>query len=589
MTNQFFDAESYVSNFLSANKDELIKFSEENGFSFSEDQLIYIQSHFRDEKKALPTYNQLYFFNRINEILLREKRNCAISSVSTKDAEASIILDTAKDLLEKKKLCQKKLFGPTPISHVALTASEYLRYIDCCEDNSYFLPADKAKYSNYYVHLSDNVPLFALADASKRSTASQEDEDEKTAIALLLPIGEMTDAEYTKNSTEFFNLSEIKTAVTDYKTVSNYLGLLEILSAKTNGIFVDLSRIPETEKDENGKVTSLEPLLFACSGRYVFDLSPSELPYLKSVSIKYGLSITVFATRNDSELFILDKTNNPSFCFKFDFIQRLMNALTPSNYIFTKENTEPIGAKLSVFLSDKKDTVQKTYLANKMLSFTQSVACASSRDITNAPYKTAAVATLDAITSLVAKGIPKSAIKLSINYSLRANTYDSTELGKNFAAILGAYRTMIELCVSDSAPQISYNQNVLSITVLASAKKHIKATKSNFNGKESFIYFMPIFYDSCGIPVYQKYRESIKLFYSLFEKDLICSAFYANENISSTIQNASLTSSIEYTESFDITEYALSRGILFESKKELPLSNDLIFIGKNRSLTATEE
>ena len=111
MQNQTFNAESYATNFLSASKAELIRFSAENGFSFSEEDLIFIQSHFRDQKKALPTYNQLQFFNKIAEIRAKEKTNCAISAVATNSPERSVIIETAKDLLEKKKVSQKKLFG----------------------------------------------------------------------------------------------------------------------------------------------------------------------------------------------------------------------------------------------------------------------------------------------------------------------------------------------------------------------------------------------------------------------------------------------------------------------------------------------
>ena len=585
MTNQNFDKESYVSNFLSANKEELVRFSKENGFSFSEEQLVYMQSHFRDEKKALPTYNQLCFFNKINEILISKKRNLAISSVSAKDAEASIILDTAKDLLEKKKLCQKKLFGSAPISYVARTASEYLRYVDCCENKNHFLPSSQAQRSNYYVHLNDNIPLFSLADVSKNATTSNEDEN--SAIALLYPIVEMTDEEYSKNASAFFG--SVKTVIADYKTIPNYLGLLEILYKETDGIFVDLSRLPNVEKDGNGKVNSLDPLVFSCVGYHVFDISPSDLPYLNSISAKYGLAVVVFATRNDSELFILDKTSNPAFCFKFDFISRLINYQAPSNYIFASEKDNPVGKKRPVFLSDKSDSAQRTYMANKLLSFTQTVACASSRDIIDAPYKTSAVATLDAITSLIVKGIPKSAITLSIHYNLLSETDDETELGKNFASILGAYRTMIELCVSDFDPQISYNSTARNITVLASAKKQIKSTKSSFGSEESFIYFMPFAYDDYGIPDYQKYREAIKLFYALFEKDEIGSAFYVNENLFSTMSNASSGTSIDYSESFNFEKFSSARGILFETKNALSVSDAQVFVAKNLPKVISKE
>ncbi len=577
MISQKFEPESFVSNFLSADKIELVKFSKENGFSFSEDLLVYIQEHYRNKKKVLPTYNQLDFFNKINELILREKRNCAIGSVFAKDAEASIIFDTAKDLLAKKNLCQKKLLGPTPINYVAQTASEYLRYIDCSESASYFLPAEQASYSNYYVHLSDKKPLFSLIDTSKSTKKSKS--EKKIAIAMLSPIEECSYDEYTKSANNFFSAPDVKSHISNYKTVSNYLGLLKLLSTETDGIFVDLSKLSDVKKDENGIVTTLDPLLFACHGRCVFDITPEDLPTLRSISEKHGLSVTIFATRNDSELFILDKTYNPAFCFKFDFIQSLMNIQSANPYSFTKE--ADLGPKIPVFLSDKKDGSIKSYYANNFLAFTQTVASASARELKDSPYKTAAITALDAIGTLIAKGTPKSAIKLSIHYTLLSETNNEIELGKNFAAILGAYRTMIELCVSDSNPQISYSVNKRDITVLASARKQIRRTKNSFDNEESFVYFLPVFYDELGIPDYKKYRETIKFFYSLLEKDSISSSFYVNENITSVISSAASKSSIVYSDFFNAEEFKLSRGILFETKEEILAENLVIFIGKN--------
>ena len=143
MTDQFFDKESLVKNFLSADKESLMKMSFDNGYQFLEEEVLYIQSHLRYQKKALPTYNQLDFFNEISKIRQKEKINFAISSVATDSPERSIILDTAKDLLEKKNICQEKLFGPTPLSFASLTASNYLKYIGCAEKESFFIPSDK--------------------------------------------------------------------------------------------------------------------------------------------------------------------------------------------------------------------------------------------------------------------------------------------------------------------------------------------------------------------------------------------------------------------------------------------------------------
>ena len=586
MQNQTFNAESYATNFLSASKAELIRFSAENGFSFSEEDLIFIQSHFRDQKKALPTYNQLQFFNKIAEIRAKEKTNCAISAVATNSPERSVIIETAKDLLEKKKVSQKKLFGATPLSYASLTASEYLKYIDCAESASFFLPSEQSAQSDYYIHTNNGIPLFSLVNSDptqnvKSSKAEDEEPIQKSAIALLSPIFEMSDEDYLARAKDFFSLSTVKEYIKNEKRLISAFGLFDILIKETNGILVNLANIPEAKKDENEKVLSLTTLTDDCHGKYVFDLEPHKAVFLDTLAEEYGLRVNNFALRNYSKLFSLKKEKNPTFCFKFDFLHELMTRPISKKYVFSSEANEAIGSKNPVFLTSKKANETRTYSAEKTLSFTKNIAYATSRNLKKSPYKTSAVTVLDAINALVAKGVPKESIKLSIHYALLSQNDDPLELGKNFASILGAYRTMIELCVSDSQPQISYDPSKRSITAIASAKSQIKKLNTVFSEKESFIYFLPICYDSDGIPDYAKYRYILKYFYLLFEKDALLSSYSVNENMTSVILGASQRNNLSFAENAILENFALSRGILVETFKELPQEESLIFIGKN--------
>ena len=100
---------------------------------------------------------------------------------------------------------------------------------------------------------------------------------------------------------------------------------------------------------------------------------------------------------------------------------------------------------------------------------------------------------------------------------------------------------------------------------------------------------MPFAYDDYGIPDYQKYREAIKLFYALFEKDEIGSAFYVNENLFSTMSNASSGTSIDYSESFNFEKFSSARGILFETKNALSVSDAQVFVAKNLPKVISKE
>lgn len=581
MTNQNFDFESYATNFLSANVAELIRFSQEHEFSFSEKELIYIQSHFINQKRALPTYNQLNFFNHIALIRKHKKTDYSVDIVSAADEDASIIMQTAKDLLKKKNLCQARLFDAMPLSYAAKTASEYLRYLDCAQNTRFFAPASCADSQSYYIH-TDGKPLFSLLNTNAVVREKEEFSviGEKSVIAILSPNYELSTEEYEKQATEFFNSPDVKAYVSEYKAVNGDFGLLDFLIKENQGVSLNLSKIPEAKKDESGKAFDLTDILYACRGRYIFDINPLNSASLSRLAEEYKLSVNVFATRNYSNLFTLYGESNPAFCFKFDFLSELMSFKEARKYIFTGESSMPIGNKNPIFLTDGKSEPNRTYSAEKLLIFTKNIATATSRNARSAPFKTAAFAVLDAITALVAKGVSKNSISLSIHYTLLSGTDDPTELGKNFATILGAYRTMIELCISDYEPQISYSDTKRSITVVASAKPSPRKLKSVFTKEETFVYFLPVQYDSYGNPDYQKYRYLIKYFSILLEKNAVLSAFAINENFSTIISSANQDNSFEYSEKFDAGVTELKRGIVFETVKELPLDNSIFLIGK---------
>lgn len=590
MINQSFDFESYANNFLSANVAELIKFSQENDFSFTEKELIYIQSHFRDQKRALPTYNQLNFFNCIALIRKARKKDYSVDTASATDEDASEIMQTAKDLLQKKSLCQARLFEAMPLPYAAQTASEYLRYVDCAQNARFFAPASLGDSKGYYIH-TDGKPLFSLLNANDVTRKEEEFSviGEKSAIAILSPNYELSTEEYEKQATEFLTSPEVKAYVSEYKSVNGDLGLLDFLIKEDRGISVNLSKIPETKKDENGKAFDLTDILYACRGRYVFDINPLNSASLSRLAEERNLSVNVFATRNYSNLFTVDGESNPAFCFKFDFLSELMSFKEARKYIFTGESSMPIGNKIPVFLTDGKSDSGRTYSAEKLLIFTKNIATATARNAKSSPFKTAAFAVLDAVTALVAKGVSKNSISLSIHYTLLSGTDDPTELGKNFATILGAYRTMIELCVSDLEPQTEYSDTKRSITVVASAKPSPRKLKSVFTKEETFVYFLPVQYDSYGNPDYQKYRYLIKYFSVLLEKDAVLSSFAINENLYSVISNALQGNSFEYSENFSNDPSKLTRGILFETAKNLSVDDSVVLIGKNLPLPQIKE
>lgn len=576
--NGIIDAETYINGFPLMPNSEIPAFLMANNLSFTPQQLIFIRDHFRNEKRALPTYNQILFFDTLNRIRKAQKKEYSIYSASA-DEGADSIMQTSKDLLSKSKTIKRTFSGAMTLSFASEIASEYLKHIGYAEKSSGFIPPQSINSYDYYIHTNDNTPLFVYSNNSNATPEQPTSNPTHNTIVMLFPLNSTFDEEYSNHVNEFLSLQEINAIISDHTTVNNEYGLFSILMKETNGIYVNLSTIPQIEKDESGKVLYLTSLISDCKGKHIFSTNNASIEIIKRIAEHYSLEIRIFAIKNNSKLFTLEPTKNPAFSFTFPFLQKILGFKEHQEYIFSKESNAPIDKKENVYLTDNRSFSCQTYSAEKILNFGKMLASASARELNTSPHNSAAITVIDSINSLIAKGVSKNSISLSIHYSLLNGTDDSRELGKNLASILGAYRSMIELCVSDVKPQIIYNTNKRSIVVVATAKPPKKQIKNIFSNGNSHIYFYNQKFKEDGLIDFQKYRAFIKYFYSLIEDDIIISAFSVNENFSSVFQSASQNTNIMLESDFSDISFQNSHGIIFETHEMISITDDIFYIG----------
>lgn len=569
-----------VKDFNSMNSNQLSELVQRNEFSFSIDQLIFIQGYFKNEKKSLPTYEQLFFFDTLNKIKISKKEDLAIFSATAEEGTDSI-MQASRDLLTKRSLCKLKTYGAMPVSVAANIASEYLKYVGYGENDKAFISAFGKKNLGYYIHTDDDIPLFTFA--SGEQTADTEEETPlpyENAFVMLCPACDMDYSEYKERVLTFSDIPEVSSVIAEFNAIEEDYGIYGILSKEKRGIFVNLAGIPEVEKDENGRVLKLSTLISSCIGRYVFTTHNTSVGLLNRIANEHSLLAFVFAARNVSGSFTLETIKNPDFSFNLDFLRRISQFKAHCEYRFSQEIDQPLGKRQNVFLTDGRSPIRQTYRAEKTLDFGSTIACATSRKLSSTPHKSAAISVLDAVTSLVTKGVAKNAISLRISYTLLGNTDDSIELGKNLSAVLGAYRSMIELCVSDYSPIIMYNKSKRDITVLASAKPPIKRIKSEFFCKSTKVYFIPYTYIEDGMPNYADYRTKLYDFYAMLDKNYVKSTFAVNENLSTIIKNIPTEYTFELDTAVNTNDQVLSHGILFEVDENTRLDFEPMYIGK---------
>lgn len=572
----------YINGFNFMTKEQLSDFATLNDLSFSTEQLLYIQSYFKNERNMFPTVEQIKFFDELNRIRIAKKEDFSIFS-ATAEENTECIMEASRDLLSKYSISKNKPYGAMSMSTVASIASSYLEYIGCAENDDAFIPSHgKGDLSYYIIHSGDEIPIFSLNIGNKQNEAAttKEFSPKSNTFIMLVPSTNMTSEEYYERAYSFFSSPEISSAVYEKKTVPEGFGLFDILSKEENGIFVNLSRIPEIEKDSFGRVLHLSALTSSCIGRYVFATSNTSIGPINRVANELSLFACVFAARNSTNGFTLEPTKHPQFSFDFKFLNNVLSFKSHKEYRFSSETDEPLGERKNIYLTDTRIASRKTYRAEKILDFGKTVACATSRSLMSAPHRTAAIAVLDAITSLVSKGVPKSSISLHISYTLLSGTESPVDLGKNLAAVLGAYRSMIELAVSDSSPILTYDNAKREIIVVASAKPPLRRIRASLKTNGTTLYFIPFEYNQDGMPNYQSYRKSLDFFYALLENEQICAAFAVNENLFTIVENALVNEDFEISESLDKSSLSSAHGLLIELRNENVSYPSAIFIGK---------
>ena len=493
--NENINLEAYVNGFPFMSNDELVNFARNNQLSFSLEQLIFIRDYFKNEKKAFPTYNQIMFFDAINKVRKSQKKDYSIYSASATDG-AHDIIESSKDMLTKKGAIKKKIYGAMPLSFASEIASEYLKQLGLSENSKHFLPANKAPFSEYYIHTDDDIPLFTYSNpnnSQQKNTVFQTPPNATNShntLVMIYPTEGMGYNEYNARTDGFLSLPEIAPMISDSTTINSPYGIFNVLMKERNGIFVNLSEIPEIEKDEYGKVRYLTSLITSCENRKIFSTNYTCVGLLNHIAQHYSLKICIFATRNFSQILSFESIKNPAFNFDFNFLQKLISFSEHHEYIFTDEQNLPLGARKNVYLTDRRTPIRQTHRAERILNFGNVMASACARELDTTPHSSAALTVIDAANTLIAKGVSKDSITLYIHYSLLCGTDDSKELGKNLASVLGAYRSMIELCISDTEPQISYTEKSKTIVVLASAKPPKRQIKSVFPMKTLICIFI---------------------------------------------------------------------------------------------------
>ena len=383
---------------------------------------------FLSAENIAPSHELLHFFDTIFVASSKEAKNITVAEISTSDRE---IMRTFIDVCEKSSYVQKTpLF---PISDILDISSKYFSTLDVKAPSSVGLGYDLC------ISDSKGKALTSLGFDDKKGLRYGYINETETAstneykVKNYLPEGTER-LLFSGTDTEFYMLCQTKefAEATLTNTKVGKKGLLYTLLELCVGMEIDLTKLEGYH--------TLSDLVSSFQGQRLVAVQKGTDDTLVPIAKEYGISFTRIA---DSKKIPNAKiiTSEGEINIKTGFLHRMFSfEVKPCIKIESEEITPTKYEKL--FYSTRNDTekyelCEATEIKNHLIS---------ARCTSNLSFGDGMNTVLDSLFALLSKGADRRNIGITVKVCVRHEN-----LCNGLAALLGAYRTIMELCL----PQIN--------------------------------------------------------------------------------------------------------------------------------------
>ena len=371
-------------------------------------------------ENTMPDEQIVRLFEAIYSSAVSFADNVVINKVFADDKE---IVRTLSDLYKKYEYLSKET--PLTLSGITEIAAEYLSSIDVLP----IRPSQDDSAGKMIISAKDGNRLFSAAFDKKKTLPYGYINQEKAENKELVSDGTLIiliEGDYTSLCTEpLFGECRISSAEIDSR------GLLYAILSLACGALIDTSELVE-----------LKDLVLSYHGEHIVAVAPEKVGEMLALAQGNGLSANVIATATATPSvrfnYLCDTVNLRSgflrrlFAYKKGFVAECASeAFVPTEYI-------PLISSIGAL----EDTVSYNghIIAAK---------CAKQCSFVNGINTV-----LDSVFSLLSKGVDRRRISISLNVSANAQNASSA-----LAAILGAYRVVMELCLPIGSSKISFSDN----------------------------------------------------------------------------------------------------------------------------------
>ena len=500
----------------------------------SPSDLAFIRNYYSSKKYSDISFGELYLLDGIVTGARESRENAALTDIYTDDKN---IIETYDDLISKHTALCGENFPPLPIDEAAKVCPKYMERIEKAYDCP-FLPHELKRENGRSL-------ISVLSDYSAKKEL-----EPNTAFVIITPCGE--DCDY-KDTLESFASSSVFAKYVISAQMVRKTGIAAALAKMTNGIYADIFSIPGLPR-----VPELSHLATECRGYLIAAMPKYAIEEFSASAAQYGLSAAYFAKAVPSDDILLYKQEHISMRMDTALISALASLTYSKDFHIRKDGRAHIGYLRSQVLMSTENLTREQIIYGSTIHSCDMIFSPVAAEIKTGFFVNSLNAAIDSLLPLIACGIPREDISISVRYE-----FPDAD-GNALASILGIYRTLTELCISNAAETEYTDADGIFVSCTAHCGNEHIILPSSFTAEDNLVYFLSYDENDNGIPDFEGLRGMFDYVRSLSSSGTIKSARAVSGNLSDALAQASGSYDFERSEGASLLFKGSRRGIIAE-------------------------
>ena len=354
-----------------------------------------------------------------------------------------------------------------------------------------------------------------------------------TAFLLVTPADSSADHNDYLAMTDSFFASDTYRANALFSKKIDSRGIAFALCEVSSGIFADIYSIPAMPSEPE-----LSHLVTEAHGLFIIATSKPLIPILSEEARKHGLGCTYFARTVMSDKFSLRDVGRISMQLDTSLILALGNGTRPSSFTLLEE-----------------------------------------------PFVKTANALVDSVLPSVLGAAPLSRITVRSEYIFPESAQSNDSKNTALSAVLGAYRGLVELCVAETEPRISFASSVDTDIRFTSFSEN-KAPLPKTAEREAKVYLLSYNRRKNGLTEFSSFRQMCERMTKLIQSGRLIAAVSFSDSPEDAIKELGGNMSFEPENSATELISAVKGGFVFASLDDIRTA---AYIGRLREETENTE